>query len=113
MSQLLTAAVDTSALLSEPDAAHNTLSTLQVEKDAAVAFVLHPITGKPVGATLVSAILRLYTAGPWGLTPTVTAQAADAFWGASGLTWNNRPGVTGPVATVSHASSVDADEFAL
>lgn len=107
---VLSAGVDTYALLSEPDLSHNSGGTLAVSNAAAVAYVYHPIT-IPAGATVTSAILRLYTATSWGLTPTLTAQAAAASWGASATTWNVQPGVTGAVTTVTHASAAIADPF--
>lgn len=108
---VVTAGVDTFTLSTEPDAAHNTLGYLTVQQSVAQAFVYHPLTAVPSGATLVSATLRLYTQGSWGITPTVTAQAADSAWAASQVTFNSHPGVTGTVTTVSHASSADADLF--
>lgn len=112
MSPVLSAGVDTYALLSESTATHNGQPILQVATGAAVAYVYLPVTGIPLAATLTTATLRLYTSGSWGITPTVTATPVDAAWGASTLTWANAPASTGTTTTVTHASAADADEFA-
>lgn len=98
--QTLTAAVDTFALASDPDASHNTLSYLTVQQGAALAFMYFPITGQPQGSTLVSAILTVNTLGVWPAA-TVTAQAVAELWNPSQVTWGNQPALSGLVASVA------------
>jgi len=53
------------------------------------------------GAVVTSARLRLWGVGALTGTTTLSAQRISAKWTASKATWSNRPGVTGPVATVA------------
>ena len=56
----ISAGVDTFTLLADPDAAHNTLGYLTVEKNAAEALVYFPITLPPTAtiATIISAMMN-------------------------------------------------------
>jgi len=53
------------------------------------------------GATVTSARLRVWGTAALSGTTTLSAQRISAKWTASKATYSNRPGVTGPVATVA------------
>lgn len=104
-------AVDTFAASNNPSANWADAKTLQVESGVANSFVFfnRPF---PLGATIVSATLRLYTATDWNATRTVTVKAATEHWGVNRLTWNNRPAVGFLAASVTQSSTGVDDEWA-
>lgn len=63
------------------------------------------------GATVTSAKLRLYQVGTW--TPAanrnITVQRLASKWTLSKVNWNNQPGTTGTVATVSNGGLAGSD----
>lgn len=62
----------------------------------------------PIGATVLSAKLRLYHADSWGgASRTITARRISEAWKLSRTTWNNRPGITGTAVTVTDTGGAD------
>ncbi|MDR6117277.1 hypothetical protein QE370_000461 [Aeromicrobium sp. SORGH_AS981] len=60
----------------------------------------------PLKVSIVSATLRIYQYGPaTGGNRTVTVQRANGPWSETGLTFQNRPGATGPAATRTQGDS--------
>lgn len=66
----------------------------------------------PLGATIISATLRVYTYGVWNIAPTLTVRRIAGPWRVSQLTWDNRPGITGVSVTTAKSSAADAHEWA-
>lgn len=105
-------ATDASVSSSKPSTNYADTKALHIESGIGRAF-LHFNRPFPLGATVISATLRLYTKGSWGSAPTLTVRRVTEFWGVNKVTWNNQPAVSGTVAaSTSHSSSVDADEWA-
>lgn len=65
----------------------------------------------PLGATIVSATLKLYTRGAWAGTQTVTAKRITEKWSEGKLTWNKQPAVSatnpGSVVVVGAGDGVE------
>ena len=66
----------------------------------------------PLGATIISATLRVYTYGSWNIAPTLTVRRIAGPWRTSQLTWDTRPGITGVSVTTTQSSAADAHEWA-
>lgn len=67
----------------------------------------------PRGATIQSAVLRLYTRETWAAGSTVIAQRTAAKWSANTITHANQPGVTGATATSPVVSGAAVKEVAI
>jgi hypothetical protein len=65
----------------------------------------------PLGATIHSATLRVYTHGAWGTTPTLTVRRVSEAWKAARVTWNQQPPVTGTAVVLSKLSNAIGDEW--
>lgn len=62
----------------------------------------------PLGATILSAKLRLRARGAWSGTQLLTAKRVTAKWSESTLRWNNRPAVSGTnAASLSVVGAAD------
>lgn len=67
----------------------------------------------PRGATILSAVLRVYGYADWGgASVTLTAQKIAANWKASQMLYANRPATTGPAVSVSHVARATGVEWA-
>lgn len=69
----------------------------------------------PLGATILSATLRVYntTAAAWAGTQTITLQRISATWSANRITYNNRPGVFAGTAALAKTNPVVNTEWAI
>jgi hypothetical protein len=68
----------------------------------------------PLGATILEATLKVYLAGDWTGTQTLTFKRVIASWRESQITWNNRPAVTATNSTsVVVTDGADGDEVEL
>lgn len=85
---------------------------LRIESGAAYAYLFFNRTF-PLGATIVSATLRVYTASVWNSTPTLTVRRVGERWGVNRLNWNNRPAIVGPAFTKSQSSAAVDQEWAI
>lgn len=65
----------------------------------------------PRGATVLSASLRLYGVGSAGVSRAVSVQRLSGKWSESQLDYNNQPGVTGAVASLTQTQSADGLEW--
>jgi len=66
----------------------------------------------PANATVTSAILTFQQAGALAGSITVQIQRHSANWQASKATWNNRPGVSGTVVSVTKTAPADGTLWA-
>lgn len=77
----------------------------------ALVYLANPV---PRGATVTSAVLRLYTAGSFGGgSPTVEVRRIAQRYVNSKTSWNDDPGATGVTASLTKASTGDGDEWAI
>jgi hypothetical protein len=75
------------------------------------AFVHFALPASILGATVLTAKLRLYTAKPWASSQVVTAQRITQKWSERKLNWNNRPSASATnQATLTVASAI-ADQL--
>lgn len=66
----------------------------------------------PLGATVFSAVLRVYAAGGWAGTQTLTVKRIVAKWGESTINYNNRPSITATNAgSLVVTGAVDKDKL--
>ncbi len=65
----------------------------------------------PLGATIHSATLRVFTRGVWNTSPTLTVHRVSERWPVNRTTWNNRPAVGTITATRTKSSGKDDDEW--
>lgn len=84
---------------------------LLLQTGVATAF-LHFNRPFPLGATIVSATLRLYAKGSWGISPTLSVRRVTDRWAVSKINDSNRPTVSPVVATKTQSSAADGDEWA-
>lgn len=71
---------------------------------------LYMAKGFPRGANIINAKLRVYTAGAWNTTPTLTVQRITSDWKVGRITHDNAPSsTTSQQVTGSHASNADGD----
>lgn len=92
-------AVDTWVNSARPSANYVAARALTIDSGEALAYVYfnRPV---PLGATVVSAKLRLYHTAAWTGSATITVARLAAQLQASKVTWNSKPGVTGTTASV-------------
>ena len=105
-------AVDTYADADHPSRPHPDMKKLRLQSGAALAY-LHFNRPFPLGATIVSATLLVYTSGAWNIAPTLTVKRINEHRAIAQLTWNNRPGVASASATKTQSPNADADEWAI
>lgn len=102
----LRGAVDTWVNANRPTRNYGDSRKLGIASGEALAYIYfnRPM---PPGAIVTSATLRLYHAGSWSGTSTVSVHRLSEQLRASRATWNNRPGVTGGAATASDTGGGD------
>jgi hypothetical protein len=67
----------------------------------------------PKGATINLGELHLFGVGSDGVSATITVQRLADKWSASQVDWDNKPGVTGPTASVTVTQDADGKEYIL
>jgi hypothetical protein len=107
------AGIDTFAASDHPSVNNGASKSLTIKASAPIANAyLWFTTPVPLGATVLSATLRLYGKGAWGAgTVSVSVQRLATAWKSATLTYSNRPLGTGPVVTLTQANAVDGTEW--
>lgn len=104
---VLTVVTDAHVYSGNPDQPYGGLARLAISDATRSGFVYfnRPF---PLDVTIISATLRLYQYGPaTGGNRTVTVQRANGPWSEASLTFESRPGATGPTASRTQGDSTE------
>lgn len=104
--------MDTYAGSVYPAREHSGEKYLKVKSGDQETFIYFRVPA-PRGATVTSAYLRLYAAGPSTGSRTLSATRVGKSWKQRQVTWNNRPAITGSAVTkaVGTLASTNLVEF--
>ena len=84
----------------KPTRNYSSLARLRVKGTTMYTF-LYCGTPWPPEATMLYAALRLWNSEDWTGSVTVSVQRLAGNWSGSRVNWNNQPGVTGPIYTLT------------
>lgn len=102
--------IDAWVSTTDPDLNHSAGKWLRVKATDEYSF-LYFKSPAPRGATILSAHLHLFGVGASGDSYTVSVQRVAAKWAETQINYNNKPGVTGSVASVTATQSADGQDW--
>lgn len=106
------AAFDTFVIASEPSGPHNKLTYALIGDGTAEYLWNTGLAGIPKGATVSNAVFSVFSAGDWFGSVQLSCTPCDSSWAGHTATWNNRPGIAGATAVVTHSPGAAGVEYA-